>query len=495
MNDPETGPGTGRIFVVILTCLFGILIQRPMQYNPEDPLKELSGPGKRVPSRGRVLMVMGSCRLQVAEHDPQPDALMEGFTSVATVTAGAGYHVEICDARKGHDPAYIMERAAAADAVMFPLYLSQLGFFRELCSALKARFPKKPIIMGGPLPSAVPAEALDFMRVDHAVIGEGERSVTALLDAVLERGGPGLADIGGIAYRENGVVKINPPGKVPEPLDALPFPDYSLWKDRDAFTTPFSVGISSVRGCGGRCGFCSRIVSGPRFKSLGRFEAELVHLKDRYGVTAVTLNDPHLKRGPEGTSELCGIFGKHDIRYFCFLRVLDVTPALAARLKETGCYGVYVGIESYNEDILRGINKHNGSLAQMDAAIGTLSRAGLKVVCGIIFGLPGETEATLKNTLKFIEKHKILPDVHYLTLDPGSPMYDRLSAKGGLKDPLEYLLGMETDQTDFIRKTCGLVGVDADAVMEYLGKVWAIKEERLRNYHRSLDPGRGGSVI
>jgi radical SAM superfamily enzyme YgiQ (UPF0313 family) len=432
---------------------------------------------------------MGRCRIQAAEHDPMPDALMEGFTSVATVAALAGYQVEICDARKGLEPAHILEKAGSADAVLFPLYLSQLGFFKELCSALKARFPQKPLIAGGPVPSAVPVEALNFLRADHAVIGEGESSVVPLLDAVLGRGGPGLAAIGGIACRENGVVKINPPGKLPESLDALPFPDYSLWKDPGAFITPFSIGVSSVRGCSGQCGFCSKILSRPRVKSAGRFEAELVHLKDRYGVKSVTLNDPHLNGGLRGASELCGIFGKHAVSYFCFLRVTDVTRDLAARLKETGCYGAYVGVESYNEDLLRGINKYNGSLAQMDAAVETLSMAGLKVVCGMIFGLPGETEATLKNNLRFIERHNVLPDMHYLTLDPGSPLYSRFSAKKGSMDPMEYLLSMETDQTGFIRNTCGLVGVDAEAVMEYLGKAWTIKEERLLKYHRSLSPG------
>lgn len=447
----------------------------------EARLKELSSAGPAAPSGRRALFIMGSCRMKVAANDPQPDSLMEGLTSVATVAALSGWTAEILDCRRDTGYERALRAAAAADLVLFPVYLSQLGFFSGLCRALREAFPDKPLLAGGPLPTALPEETAAFLGLDGVVVGEGELTMLDLL-AAFERGGrSALRGIPGLYLPGGG--PLLPRAQI-EDLCSLPFPDHSLWGGKIP-VEPFAAGISSVRGCAGACSFCSKTVTGLRRKSLARFEAELLALKTRTGASAVMLNDPHLNRGPESAA-LCDVFGRAGVEYFCFLRVGDITPELASRLKATGCRGVYIGVESYNEDLLRGINKQNGSLEGMEAAVRAVSAAGLRCVCGLIFGLPGETRATLENTMAFIERNRFLPDVHYLTLDPGSRLFREARGSGMVKDPMAYLLALENDEGAHMEATAGLTGVPSGLVAEYLGRAWAIKEERLRRYAADL---------
>ena len=442
----------------------------------EARLKALRSGTPRPASGLKTLFLMGRCRMNVAVDDPQPDALMEGLTSVATVAALAGCEARILDCRRHDGPARALEAAAAADLVFFPVYLSQLGFFREFCAEARRLFPGKPLIAGGPLPSALPSELAAYLGLSAVVAGEGELTTLELLGAFAAGGARGLRGLPGLFL----------PGEPPPParaqiadLSSLPFPDYSLWGPGALPLKPFAAGGSSLRGCAASCAFCSRVMPGVRRKSPERFAQELENLRSRFGAAPLMLNDPHLGRDAHAEA-VCAAFGSAGASYFCFLRVPDVTAELAARLKETGCYGVYLGVESYNEDLLRGINKHNGTARDMDAAVETLAAAGLKTVCGLIFGLPGETRATLENTLAFIKRHSFLPDIHYLTLDPGSPLYRKAAANGALKDPIAYLLAMEDDEPAHMAATAAVTGVPPDLVAEYLGKAWEVKVARLR---------------
>lgn len=447
----------------------------------ERRLRALSA-GARREGGLKALFLMGRCRMNVAANDPQPDALMEGLTSVATVAALAGCRTEILDCRRHYGPGPALEAAASADLVFFPVYLSQLGFFSGFCSEAARRFPGKPLIAGGPLPTALPEEIASRLGLSAVVVGEGELTTLELIEAFTAGGTEALRGVAGLFVPGAGTS----PGREPvSDFASLPFPDYSLWGAGAFPLKPFTAGLSSVRGCAGSCSFCSKVMPGMRVKPLARFEAELAELKSRFGAGAVLLNDPHLNRGGSA-AELCGVFGRAGVAYFCFLRVTDVTAELAARLKATGCYGVYLGLESYNEGLLKGINKYSGPARRMDEAVELLAAAGLRTVCGIIFGLPGETRETLENTLGFIRRHHFLPDMHYLTLDPGSPLFLRARETGAINDPLAYLLAMENDEPAHMEATARVTGVPGALVAEYLSKACLIKEERLRRYAASL---------
>ena len=101
-------------------------------------------------------------------------------------------------------------------------------------------------------------------------------------------------------------------------------------------------------------------------------------------------------------------------------------------MKRAGCYYVVFGVESANESILKTIDKKE-SLDDIKKAIATAKKVGLMTQGFFIFGLPGETEETIKNSLRFAKESK-LSRAHFMLLDivPGSRLW------GEHKDELSY---------------------------------------------------------
>ena len=51
------------------------------------------------------------------------------------------------------------------------------------------------------------------------------------------------------------------------------------------------------------------------------------------------------------------MFAKYDFEWFSFLRVQYVDEEVARLMKESGCVGVYLGVESSNDTVLKNMNK------------------------------------------------------------------------------------------------------------------------------------------
>jgi radical SAM superfamily enzyme YgiQ (UPF0313 family) len=93
---------------------------------------------------------------------------------------------------------------------------------REICSELKNKDRRLPLILGGPHPTALPHETLMDIDADIAVVGEGEETFIELIEA-LEKGRE-LDSVRGLAFKNHGEVTINPRRELIKDLDTLPFP-------------------------------------------------------------------------------------------------------------------------------------------------------------------------------------------------------------------------------------------------------------------------------
>src|SRR5262249_35857860 len=127
--------------------------------------------------------------------------------------------------------------------------------------------------VGGPHVSALPERTLEtFPAFDYGVVGEGERSYPALVDAL--DAGRDPRDVPGLVHRDGGVVRANPraPYLDGDELDAVPepawdlVPDFPLRFQPNVFNyraTPVASLVTS-RGCPFSCTFCDRSTSGRR---------------------------------------------------------------------------------------------------------------------------------------------------------------------------------------------------------------------------------------
>jgi hypothetical protein len=73
-------------------------------------------------------------------------------------------------------------------------------------------------------------------------------------------------------------------------------------------------------------------------------------------------------------------------------------------LAKSGIKYVELGIESFNDPILRDIRKP-ATEAQMEASANKLRELGITLIPNVLIGLPGETPETYARTLDFLKKH------------------------------------------------------------------------------------------
>jgi radical SAM superfamily enzyme YgiQ (UPF0313 family) len=76
-------------------------------------------------------------------------------------------------------------------------------------------------------------------------------------------------------------------------------------------------------------------------------------------------------------------------------------------MKKSGCYNLFVGLESGSNNMLRAMNKGFNLETALDF-FKSLNKAKLQFEISLIFGYPGETEGNFRDSLDFIRQNKKL---------------------------------------------------------------------------------------
>ncbi len=118
----------------------------------------------------------------------------------------------------------------------------------------------------------------------------------------------------------------------------------------------------------------------------------------------------------------------------CLARVDAVSTELAQRMREAGCRRIFFGIESGNDGILKEMGKQF-TLDEARRAVECVSSTGIDVGAFFIVGYPGETEATILDTLKYATS---LP-LEYLSFTlpypiPGTTLYEKVKDAMEMRD-------------------------------------------------------------
>ena len=115
------------------------------------------------------------------------------------------------------------------------------------------------------------------------------------------------------------------------------------------------------------------------------------------------------------------------------MRVDRVDSELFSLMKESGCYKVSFGIESGNQEILDRINK-GIKLEQVIRAVKLAKKEGFETFGYFMLGLPGETESTMKETVRFAKKLKLDMAKFNITIPlPGTEIFKEWDEKGCIK--------------------------------------------------------------
>jgi len=284
------------------------------------------------------------------------------------------------------------------DVVGIGYWTVQAQFARNLSLAIKSRCPDTVIVHGGIHPTTVPEEALE--SADYVVLHEGEETFHELVKALRE--GTDVSQVRGIAYMDNGRMVRTEPREFISDLDSLPFPAWDLLPI-ELYKMPLHVvggerlPIVGSRGCPYECSFCTSPFMWKRrvrWRSPESVVAEMKAIIERYDICYFHFWDDNLTLKPDYMRRICELIisEKLDIKWIGLDRSehLNRHPELLELMKESGCVGIEIGIESANPDTLLHIRKHQ-EVNENHIALINQRKAGLYPLYTCMAFNPGES--------------------------------------------------------------------------------------------------------
>jgi B12-binding domain/radical SAM domain protein len=265
------------------------------------------------------------------------------------------------------------------------------------------------LFAGGPHATADPEGTL-AMGFDAVVPGEGEAAFTELMERVVC--GQDFRSVTGLVVPEGNSGRFTGP-RPPVELDAYP---------------PFSVKsniygpVEITRGCPFACGFCqtTHIFSGRvRHRSIDAIAraAEALREHNRHDIRFLSpnafsygsadgrrLNLAALEKMLKTVAEIMGPKGRLFVGSFPSEvrpeHVMPETMELARRYG--GNDNIVIGAQSGSPRMLENCRRSH-TVEDIYQAAGLILKAGFKCYIDFIFGLPGETEADIAQTLRVME--------------------------------------------------------------------------------------------
>lgn len=285
---------------------------------------------------------------------------------------------------------------------------------------IAAEFRRRGVraILGGHHPTLLPDEALK--HADAVLCGEAE----GVWPEVIRDARAGQLKA---IYRQS---------------QALPFEDVRV--DRSVFTGKPYLPVASIettRGCPFACNFCSVTkFFGRSFRH--RPPSEVVAEIERIGKRFIFFVDDNIVADRRAAKELFRALAPLKIHWISQASLTMVKDLELMRLmRDSGCLGVLVGIESISKANLAQVNKRWNTVGMgYDNALEIIRDHGIAVVGSFMLGMDEDTHETLEATLEFAIEQRFF-DAHFsvLTPFPATELYDELVRDGRMVMPEWWL--------------------------------------------------------
>jgi len=337
--------------------------------------------------------------VQVSENSAPP----LGLLNVAAALEDAGYSVAVHDFYQlGGSPASILVLLDSLRPQVVGISALTSGFHLALALAKRVKEFDADIttVIGGPHATALPEEVAANPQIDFVIRGEGEITMVELLRACGRKAALGLTP--GLTFRSGSQV-ISTMDRSPMPFDEAPMPARHL-VPMDRYLQKGAIVTS--RGCAYHCWFCSSVTFNThkyRYRSSGLVIDEMDMLHDKYGITDFEFIEDTFSCDAARVFELMHQLRGKRYEWACQATIpdLDRTAALLPAMIESGCRGLFFGIESGNDAVLKKIK--NMTRAKVLSTVDRAHREGVRhFVTSFIIGHPWDTRETIKDTLDFI---------------------------------------------------------------------------------------------
>lgn len=325
---------------------------------------------------------------------------------------------------KGHEVKFFEDTLPEENFDFILIYGSIVDYKNEnsVCELLKKRFPETKIGFIGPFPSTKPEF---FKSGDFVIIGEAESFFMNDFKNIKQLKG----DVNASSQTD---------------MDALPTPDFdgfnieSYGYEPAISKRPFLV-LQASKGCPYSCGYyCTYgAYQGPRIRqrSAKKVVEDILTLQRKYNVKGIQFRDPTFGLNKNWMGEFCKELKdkKVKIDWGMETRLDLLNKENVKQMFDVGLRNINIGIETSDLEVAKRNKRKLVELKHQEEMIKFCKKLGVNVSAFYIFGLEGDTEKSIRDTMKYaVKMNTLLARFSVSTPYPGTSFYDQLEKEGRL---------------------------------------------------------------
>ena len=294
-----------------------------------------------------------------------------------------------------------------------------------------------PAVLGGTAFTTLPEAMLSFMDADYGIAGQGEVGLPRLVESIAS--GSVDEDIPGLVWRKDGAIRCNPPcitgyRNVSGDWDLLSIKGY-----RNSMM-PAAVLVKT--GCPYECSYCDVYRTfGKRFyiREPEEIVDDIRRMRRTFRIASFFLVDPCLNAPLSQAKEILQaiVRAQLGVNIQAMLDPVhgEYDDELLSLYRRAGGAFAVLGAESCSDTMLRSYKKPF-DMQDVMALAAMAHRHGIRFVVDLMFGGPGETEATLKDGLLALEKIPFSFSQWALGVRilPGTALFETAKSEGVVSD-------------------------------------------------------------
>ena len=300
-----------------------------------------------------------------------------------------------------------MESAADGELMVLDVpFYELIGDAIKLCRRIRSSRPDIRIVLVGEFPSAYPDVCARSALVDYAVRGDYEDAVFDILTGNAAARGIYEPTCSGSA-RGAGATEENLTRFTPCNWDLIEVANYIYTTRSGSRVLPFL----SSKGCNYFCHFCylSRPENAGKWVGLDAKEVieQVTMLRKRADFNEIHFNDRNFMRHKERAFTILHALKDMGITLHALdVRLDNLDSEMVREICDLGVKGLFVGIESSDERILKLMNKRITRETILDKINLLAKFPQLKVYGNVITGVPTQTEEEFRDDIRFATELK-----------------------------------------------------------------------------------------
>ncbi len=270
-------------------------------------------------------------------------------------------------------------------------------------------------VLGGPFASRFPALCQPYF--DAVVVGDAESTVPRI-----------IADFRRCDLQPRYAATAYDPCAIPVPRFDLAYAQQVV-----------PISFEATRGCPFTCDFCSLTSLGTRFharpaasivRDIRAGQRQLAGRRPRHMLDFVAFTDNNIGGNPRFLRELCAALEPLKIHWTaCVTFNVASHPEWVRLMARSGCYGLFVGLESFNPAALAEMHKPQNIIAKTRDMIRLCRSHGINVFAGLMLSPAADDDAYIDAIPAFLDSSELNVPA-FISLEtpfPGTPYFERLA--------------------------------------------------------------------